>query len=471
VAGPARVLILGGGFGGVYAALRLERAVRRGAAVEVTLVNRENYLLFTPMLHEVAAGDLDVAHIVNPIRKLLRGTRFVQGEVRGIDLARRQVTVVHGGDHPHVLDYDHLVLALGATTNFHGLPGVAERALTMKGLGDAVELRNRLVAVLEQADVEGCGADRAPLLGLVVAGGGFAGVETVAAVHDFLEEALPFYPNVRAAGLRVVLVHEGRELLPELGPALGGYARRKLVARGVEVRLETRIAGVTDAGVLLGDGTTLPAGTLVWTAGTAAHPLLAALPCAGARGRVATTACLDVPGWPGLWALGDCALVPDPATGAPYPPTAQHALRQGRAVADNIVAAVAGRPPRPFRFTTLGLLASLGRRSGVARVLGVNFAGFPAWWLWRTIYLAKLPRVEKKVRVALDWLLDLLFTKDLVEFRTGRAAAVPGAGSDAGGAPAGAEPAPAAGPACAAGPPAGVPAATPPGAVASGVAR
>jgi NADH dehydrogenase len=420
---PSRVVILGGGFGGIYTALRLEKALARGAVLDVTLVNRENFFLFTPMLHEVAASDLDMTHIVNPIRTLLRRVKFIEGEVEAIDLEARRVVVAHGGDgHRHELGYDHLVIALGAVANFYGLPGVEERALTMKSLGDAVALRNRLIECLEEADPECC-RGKAPLLTVVVAGGGFAGVETVAAVNDFVREALAFYPNLTEAQLRVVLVHDGPAILPELGERLGTYAQRKLSERGVEVRVSTKIAGMSDAGVRLGDGTVIPARTLVWTAGTAPNPLLATLSCRKERGRVVATACLEVDGWPGLWALGDSAVVPDPRTGKPYPPTAQHALRQGRVLADNILAAIEGGRPRPFVFKTIGLLASIGKRTGVAQILGVNFSGFVAWWLWRTIYLSKLPRLEKKVRVALDWLLDVVFSKDIVQFRTLRAPA------------------------------------------------
>jgi NADH dehydrogenase len=425
-----RVVILGGGFGGIYAALRFERALARGEALEVTLVNRENFFLFTPMLHEVAASDLDLTHIVNPIRKLLRRVRFVEGEVDGIDLVQHRVSVAHGGvRHAHDLSYDHLILALGAVTNFHGLAGVEERALTMKSLGDAIYLRNRLIESLEEAEPD-CASDaRSALLTFVVAGGGFAGVETVGALHDFVRAALPFYPALHPEYLRVVLVHDGGLLLPELGPDLGAYAQRKLAARGVEIRLGTRITDMSEAGVALSDGTTIPTRTLVWTAGTAPHPIVAALPCMKTRGRVVVNAQLEVPDWPGVWALGDCAVVADPRTGQPYPPTAQHALRQGRVLAENILATLAGRPRRAFEFTTIGLLASLGRRTGVARIKGINFSGFLAWWLWRTIYLGKLPRFERKVRVALDWALDLVFSKDLVEFRTGRTPAAPAPGA------------------------------------------
>lgn len=420
-----RVVILGGGFGGIYAALRFERALRHDPSLDVTLVNRENFFLFTPMLHEVAASDLDMTHIVNPIRKLVRRASFVQGDVEAIDLHGRRVVLAHGAQHhEHKLPYDHLVIALGAVTNFYDLPGVEAHALTMKSLGDAIGLRNRLIDHLEQADFECAGEARTSLLTVVVAGGGFAGVETVAAVNDFLREALPFYPNLRESVLRVVLVHDGPVILPELGERLGAYAQRKLGERRVEIRVRTRITGMSEAGVALSDGTVIPARTLVWTAGTAPNPLLVALPCAKDRGRLIVNEYLEVPEWPGVWALGDCAMVPDRATGKPYPPTAQHALREGKVVAENILAAIRGGDRRPFVFTTIGLLASIGRRTGVARILGVNFSGFAAWFLWRTIYLAKLPRLEKKVRVMLDWLLDLVFSKDLVQFQTQRAPAI-----------------------------------------------
>lgn len=419
-----RIVILGGGFGGLYTALFLEKALARDSSLEVTLVNRENFFLFTPMLHEVAASDLEMTHIVNPIRKVLRRVQFVQGQVESIDLQARRVVVSHGGEHHHhELEYDHLVMGLGSVTNFYNLPGVEERAVTMKSLGDAIALRNHLIECLEEADPECCRLKQ-PVLTFVVAGGGFAGVETVASVNDFVREALVFYPNLTEADLRVVLVHDGPVILPELGEQLGIYAQRKLTERKVEIRLKTRISAMSEKGVELSDGTVVPAKTLVWTAGTAPNPILATLPCQKERGRVIANAYMEVPEWPGVWALGDCALVPDPQTGKPYPPTAQHALRQGKILAGNILAAIRGGEKKPFVFTTIGLLASIGRRTGVARILGVNFSGFVAWWLWRTIYLSKLPRVEKKVRVGLDWCLDLLFSKDLVQFQTLRAPAI-----------------------------------------------
>ncbi|MDH3442733.1 MAG: NAD(P)/FAD-dependent oxidoreductase, partial [Deltaproteobacteria bacterium] len=336
-----RILILGGGFGGLYTALELEKAFGGDASVEITLVNRENFFLFTPMLHEVAASDLDITTIVNPIRKMLRRTKFFDGEVTSIDLARRQIGVTHGIDasHPHELAYDHLVLALGSVTNFYAIPGLQERALTMKSLADAVYLRNRLIEHLEEADFECCAALREPLLTFVVAGGGFAGVETVAAINDFLREALKFYPNLTEEMLRVALVEFAPSILPELGPELGRYALEKLAGRKVEFRLNTKVVGLSDSGVTLSDGDTLPTTTLIWTAGTAPNPLLDTLACAKDRGRVAVNEFLEVPGHPGVWALGDCASIPDKKTGRPYPPTAQHALRQGKTLGRNIAAA------------------------------------------------------------------------------------------------------------------------------------
>ncbi len=418
-----RVVILGGGFGGLYTALEMERVLGASSDIEVTLVNHDNYFLFTPMLHEVAASDLDITHIVNPIRKLLKRVQFFQGNVKAISLENKTVEVSHGGDrHPHKLEYDHLVIGVGNITNYYNLPGLEQNALTMKSLSDAVVLRNRLIQSMEEADFE-CTESRKALMTIVVAGGGFAGVETIAAVNDFLRDAVPFYKNLAESGLRIVLVHSGDVILPELSEKLGVYAQAKLGERGVEIRLNTRVLAYRGGVVELSDGSSIPAKTLVWTAGTAPHPILATLPCLKDRGRVAANEYLEVPGWPGVWAVGDCASVPDPRTGKPYPPTAQHALRQGRVLARNLCAEMRGGVRKPFVFTTLGQLAAIGKRTGVAQMFGVKFSGFVAWWLWRTVYLSKLPRFEKKCRVAIDWTLDLLFSKDLVQFSTLRAPA------------------------------------------------
>ena len=417
-----RIVILGGGFAGLHAAIHLDDTLARDPDIEITLVNRDNFFLFTPMLHEVAASDLDLTNIVNPVRKLLKRINFFAGEVEFIDLERKLVNVSHGFDHHHhEVPYDHLVIGLGSITNFFNLPGLEQRALTMKSLGDAIHLRNRLIAHLEEADTECCPAVRRPLLTFVVAGGGFAGVETIAGINDFLREAIRFYSNLHEDMLRVALVHPGSVILPELGEKLGRYTEKKLAERGVEVRVNERVTGVTDDRVELSSGDQIECKTLIWTAGTSPNPVLDWLPFPKEKGRLKVDEMLRVPGWSGVWALGDCALVPDHKTGQYHPPTAQHALREGKTLAKNLIASVRGRALKPFSFSTIGQLAAIGRRTGVANILGINFSGFLAWWMWRTIYLSKLPRFEKKLRVALDWTLDLLFTKDLVQFQTFRA--------------------------------------------------
>ena len=408
-----RVLILGGGFGGISAAIELERALGGRRDVNITLVTRDNYFLFTPMLHEVAASDLEMNTIVNPLRKLLRQVKTFTGNIETINLERRCVAVTHGFDrHVHELPYDHLIIALGSSTNFFGLPGVQDIALTIKTLEDAVELRNRLITYLEEANSECAAGERQPLLTFVVVGAGFAGVETLGGINDFVREAIRFYPNLTPELVRTILISSEEFILPELGSKLGAYAQRKLAARGVEIITRARVTGVRDGIVKLSDGRTIPATTLIWAAGNAPNPLVAALPISKSGGRILVDEFLEVKEFPGVWALGDCASIPDQKTGGFHPPTAQYAIREGRCAARNIAADILRGRKRPFRFSTLGRLAAIGRRSGVANVFGLNFSGFPAWWLWRTIYLFKLPRLEKKMRVALDWTLDLCFAKD-----------------------------------------------------------
>jgi len=410
-----RIVILGGGFGGVYAAIHLEKLLARVETVEICLVSRDNFFLFTPMLHEIAASDLEITNIVNPLRKLLRKVEVVVGDVNQIDLPNKRVLISRGyRNDSQQVDYDHLVIALGSITNFYNLPGFPELALAMKSLSDAIRLRAQILQHLEEANSECNPADRQSLLTFVVAGGGFAGVETVAALNDFVREALPFYPNLCEDMLRVMLVHSGPVILPELGENLGRYTQKVLARRGVEVRLSTRVKSMTENSVFLVDSVAIPSRTLVWTAGTVPSPLIFSLPCTKERGRIRVNQFLQVSDWPDVWAVGDCAFVPDIRnSGMSHPPTAQHAIREGKVVAQNIAAALLGRPLKSFSFRTIGLLASIGRRTGVARIFGFNFSGFFAWWMWRTIYLSKLPGLDKKVRVAFDWTLDLLFPKDV----------------------------------------------------------
>jgi NADH dehydrogenase len=422
-----RILILGGGFGGLYTAMHLEKTLARDADVTVTLVTRENFFLFTPMLHEVAASDLDITHIVSPARKLLKRVDFFHGDVERIDLPNKKVYVSHGQGkehHEHELNYTHLVLALGSITNFFNLPGLVERAVTMKSLGDAIHLRNRLISNLEEADFECFPEERALLLTFIVAGGGFAGVETIGGINDFLRESIRFYPHLTEEMLRIVLVHPKDVVLPELSEKLGFYAQEKFTERGVEIHPNTKVVSFADNEIVLSDGERIKSYNLIWTAGSAPNPHLDGLPCRKERGRICANEFLEVEGFENVWAVGDCAAIPDIEKGGFHPPTAQHALRQGKTVAHNLRAAIRGGDKKPFKFSTLGQLAAIGRRSGCRADYGMNFSGFPAWFLWRTIYLLKLPRFEKQLRVALDWTLDLVFSKDLVQFLTLRAPTV-----------------------------------------------
>ncbi len=411
-----RIVIVGGGFGGVYAALHLEKIFARDESIEIVLLSDENFLLFTPMLPEVPSSSIEAKHIISPLRVFFRKVKFQNSEVHAIDLERRTVMVSHCLACPgRELEFDSLVLALGSTTNFYGLPGVAENALPMKTLSDAMSLRNHVIAVFEHADQESEPKTRKSMLTFVVAGGGFAGTETVAELHDFAYTARRFYPNVRPEEVRVILVHHGPRIMPEISERLADYALRKLQKRGVEVFLNTGVMAATSGWVELTNGETIPTQTLVWTAGVSSHPLLANIPCArNKRGQITVNGYLEVPGCPGVWALGDCAEIPNPQTDQPYPPTAQNATREGKIVAENIAAYIRGARKREFKYKPLGVLASLGRRSAVAEICTFRFSGFFAWWLWRTIYLFKLPGLERKVRVALDWTLDLFFQRDIV---------------------------------------------------------
>jgi len=372
------------------------------------------------MLHEVAGADVAVTDIVQPLRKMLRKTRILVAEIQSIDLEKKQVRIVHAGlPHAYDVPFDQLVLALGAVTNFYRIPGLAEHALTMKTLGDAIVVRNRAIDALGLADNLRDEAERRIALTVVVAGAGFAGTETAGALNDLLREAMKFYPNLKPDMLRVVLADPGDHILPELGESLGRYAQERLRRRGVEIRLGARVAGFDGEQVTLAGGDKIATRMLVWTAGITPSPLLSSLPCKTERGRVVANEFLQVPGWPGVWALGDCALVPDASKpGGFCPPTAQHAVRQAAVLARNVAAALEGRPLRPFRFKILGLLATIGRRTGVAEILGFRFSGILAWWLWRGIYIGKLPGFQKKVRVVIDWTLDLFFSKDIVQLPT-----------------------------------------------------
>jgi NADH dehydrogenase len=415
-----KIVIAGGGFAGLYAAKYLDKHLARRPDVEVTLIARENFILFTPMLHEVAAGDLAPSDIVNPLRRILRHVNVVEADVQGVDLSARKVRCVHGLEGAELeFEFDHLLLALGSDTNFFDNAGIRDWSVTMKNLSDAALLRNRMVAFLEEATLENDAAARRQWLTFVIAGGGFAGAETAGAMNDFVRETAKFYPRLGDEEIRVVVIHPGDYLLPELGEELGRYAERKMRERKVEVIKGARVASYDGWDVTLNNGMAIPAATLIWTAGVKPSRVVAALPCAKEKGRIRANEYLQVPGFTGLWAAGDCAAVQDGyETGMFFPPTAQHGMREAVTAAKNIERTILGQGLKPFRYRTMGMLASIGHHTGVVSMFGFKFSGFIAWWMWRSVYLAKLPRLVKKLRVMMGWTLDLLFGRDIEQMIT-----------------------------------------------------
>jgi NADH dehydrogenase len=415
------VVIAGGGFAGAYCGRALGRALGRAEGVRrVALVAERNVLVFQPMLAEVAGSTLNPVDVVNPLRLFCRGINVLQGTIQKIDWATKTLEMDGGRfTRDHRVGFGHLVLALGNVTNTGAIPGLSEYGWPMKNAADALRLRAALINRLEEANLVEDIEVRARLLCFVVVGGGYTGVETAGQLFDFVRQAHRYYPNLRHAVVRVVLVHAQGELLGEIGPDLGAYARRSLEDRGVEVKLNTRVAAVTAQRVVLADGSGIEANTLVTTIGNAPNPvamdLCRQLGIQAPKGRIPTDAAMRVPGVPSLWAAGDGAEVPwnDRGKTKPSPQTAQFAFRQGKLLGENIHRALAGREPRPFRYRYLGQLASIGERKAVAEILGFHFKGFAAWWMWRTIYLAKLPGTMRKLRVMIDWTFDLVFPRDI----------------------------------------------------------
>ncbi len=423
-----RVVILGGGFAGMQTAATLEHVMRGDPTVSITLVSETNALLFTPMLAEVAGSSLEPSHISTPLRTSLHSAAFVRARVSSIDLEKRRVLLemeAFPGMEPgpgRALEFDQLVLALGSISNFHGLENVEKHAFNFKSLLDAIRIRNHVIEMFERADREKDEGARRALLTFVIAGGGFAGVELAGALNDFSRGILADYPSLRPEEVSVVLVHSRDRILPELSELLAGYAQRSMEARGVRFKLGVRLLDARPGVVVLNDGE-LRAETLVWTAGVAPNPLLVTLPFErDKRGAVKVESTMAVPGAPGIWALGDCAALNDGKTGKPCAPTAQFAIREAATLARNIQAVLDGRPAKPFHFDSLGALCVVGHQTACAeltvpfaREKAVRFSGLLAWLMWRGIYLSKLPGLERKVRVLLDWTIELYFPKDIVQ--------------------------------------------------------
>jgi NADH:ubiquinone reductase (H+-translocating) len=410
------VVISGGGFGGLFAARQLERTMPH-YSTRITLVNDVNFLLYTPFLPEAAAGTLEPRHVVTPLRDVLKETRLRMGATIGRDGARRTVTFRDHEGAEHELRYDRLVVSHGSVSRVLPLPGLAEHAVGFKTLADAIWLRNHVIDCLEKADEAEDERLREQLLTFLFVGGGYAGLEALAELQDFAAEALRFYPRARLAGMRWILVEAADRVLLETDARLAEYACRELRGRGIDIRVGTTLEEVTADSARISTGETIPTRTVVWTAGAVPHPSIRnlGLPL-NERGRIVVDDHMRVQGEQDVWAIGDCAAVPDPAKrGAPTPPTSQHAIRQGRAVARNVAASLGVGHPKPFGYRTRGQFVNLGRYKAVASVFGLTMRGFPAWWLARTYHISQIPGPARKVRAVMDWTVGLPFARDIAE--------------------------------------------------------
>jgi NADH dehydrogenase len=399
------VLVIGGGFAGGYVARLLGR---RGA----TIVNPENFMLYTPMLPEAASGTLEPRHTVVPLRQMCPHAELVLGRVTSLDEAAQKAQVETPDAGAFEIGYDQVVLALGAVPRTFPVPGLAEHGLGFKDLADAIHLRNRVLRELEAADAELAAGEVAAHLGFVFVGAGYAGVEALAELSDLAHDALRWYPRLRGVSQRWVLVDAAPKILSEIPSRLGDYAAKELAGRGVEIHVSTTLESYDGNEAVLSNGTRIPTRTLVWTAGVKASPELSVfgMPLEE-RGRVRVDPFLRVEGHERVWSLGDCAAVPNAATpGRLDPPTCQHALRQARRLAKNLTGEL-----EPYRYTMLGQVATLGRYKGIADVMGVMLRGFPGWFVTRSYHLLQLPLVSRKLRVVVDWTTSLFFRRDIAE--------------------------------------------------------
>jgi NADH dehydrogenase len=411
------VVIAGGGFGGYYAARTLERTLPPQAA-RITLVNDVNFMLYTPLLPGAAAGTLDPRHVVVPLREELDGTHLRVAKVLGGDPDRRTLSVRTLEGKVEDLGYDHLVVALGAVSRTLPVPGLAEHGLGFKSLPEAIRLRNHVLRTLEVAETLDEPGERVEWLTYVFVGAGYAGLEGLAELQDFAADVIDLYPRCRTQGMRWILVEARERVMPEIPADLAEFATRELRGRGIEIRTNTTLQEVGADHAQLSDGERVPTRTLVWTAGVKPHPVIAklGLPLDG-QGRIKVSATMRVDGHPNVWAIGDAAAVPDPARKgqAPSPPTAQHAIRQGKRVGRNVAAAIGTGRVRPFRYKTKGVFVDMGQGEAVATTLGIKWRGVPAWWLARSYHLAMLPGTKRKWRLLIDWNVQLVFGRDASE--------------------------------------------------------
>ena len=412
---PPRIVILGGGYGGVYTALGLQKAARNGL-IHLSIISRENFFLAQPMLAEVVSGSIEPPHIISPIRRLCPKSNFHQAEIEDIDLDKRLV-VVRYREQPdfHYIPFDHLVLAVGSSTDLSGTPGVAAHSFSFKTLGDAIALRSHLISILEKADVEPDANRKNSLLTFVVAGGGYTGVEVSAEINDFVKEASQSYQHIEQTEVNVVLLQGSSRILPELDAESADFSQRVLERKGIEVRLDTRVTGATSESVTLKNGSNISTRTLVAAIGSVGNPLLEKLSCErDLRGRPVVDSNLMLVGNPNVWAVGDCVAIPNAVSDQPCPPTAQCAIRAGKHLSKNILATIANQSVKSFAYKDRGVFVPLGRFSGAARIMGFKVSGFWAWWMYRTFFLLQLPRLKRKIQVLIDWSLELVFPRDIV---------------------------------------------------------
>jgi NADH:ubiquinone reductase (H+-translocating) len=410
------VVIAGGGFGGAHAARRLERLLPKQSA-RLVLVNDVNFLLYTPFLPEAASGTLEPRHVVTPLRDILKRTYLRLGAVTAHDPAARTVEITSHEGEISEQRYDQLVLALGSVSRLLPVPGL-EHAIGFKSLADAIWLRNHVIETLESANASEDPAMREELLTYVFVGGGYAGLEALAELQDFAADAIDAYPRARLQGMRWILVEASDRVLPETDLKLAQYAMRELRGRGIDIRLGTRLDSLEPDAVTLSTGERIPSRTMVWTTGVAPHPSLARLSVPlNDHGRVPVDRFMRVEGSDSVWAIGDAAAVPDPSQryAKPTPPTAQHAIRQGRAVARNVAAALGIGTARPFTYRNRGSFVNLGRYKAVAQAGPLRFRGFPAWWMARTYHLSQISGASRKIRAVLDWTVGLPFGRDVAE--------------------------------------------------------
>jgi NADH dehydrogenase len=430
-----RVLIVGGGFGGIYCAKKLEELCARIPNVELSLVNRQNFFVFTPMLPQIVSGMIESNHVVVPIRQILRRTRFYEADVKSIDSVSKKVTIIvsdtrNGGETAHevTLDYDHLVVSLGSDTNFMSMPHLEHTVFTLKTLKDALMLRNHIIDMLERADLEPDPRKCESLLNFVIVGGGLSGIETAAELNSFFRKVLKYYPNIRSRDPpilpKVILVHSRERVLPELNEELGTYTLKKMHEDGISLVLNSKTKDVQNGYAKIADKDgremSIPTQTVIWTAGISPNVVTAALSCEKTpTGRLCVDSYLRAKGAQGIWAVGDCAYIIDEKTGEPYPATAQHALREAEIIGNNIFCELTQdlKGMKKFQYPREATMAVIGEHSAIANVAGGNFSGFLVWLFWRAVYLRKLPMFKKQLRVAIDWTIDAFFDPDLTHLR------------------------------------------------------